>query len=76
MKRLLGHSQIDAEKKFFAGGVGQPSSGGFDPESAIFFDGSVAVAGLDQKRLEADARGELIIFITPHIVNRAEALGR
>jgi type IV pilus assembly protein PilQ len=41
------------------------------------FFGDIPILGiLFQRRRAADARGELIIFITPHIVNRAEALGR
>jgi type IV pilus assembly protein PilQ len=40
------------------------------------FFGDIPILGvLFQRRRAADARGELIIFITPHIVNRAEALG-
>jgi type IV pilus assembly protein PilQ len=43
----------------------------------IPFFGDIPILGiLFQRRRAADARGELIIFITPHIVNRAEALGR
>jgi type IV pilus assembly protein PilQ len=41
------------------------------------FFGDIPILGiLFQRRTASDARGELIIFITPHIVNRAEALGR
>jgi type IV pilus assembly protein PilQ len=41
------------------------------------FFGDIPILGiLFQHRTASDARGELIIFITPHIVNRAEALGR
>jgi type IV pilus assembly protein PilQ len=41
------------------------------------FFGDIPILGiLFQRRQANDARGELIIFITPHIVNRAEALGR
>jgi type IV pilus assembly protein PilQ len=41
------------------------------------FFGDIPILGiLFQRRRASDARGELIIFITPHIVNRAEALGR
>jgi type IV pilus assembly protein PilQ len=31
---------------------------------------------LFQRRRASDQRGELVIFVTPRIVNRAEALGR
>jgi type IV pilus assembly protein PilQ len=31
---------------------------------------------LFQRRRASDTRGELVIFLTPRIVNRAEALGR
>lgn len=41
------------------------------------FFGDIPIIGvLFQRRRANDQRGELIIFITPHIVNRAEALGR
>jgi type IV pilus assembly protein PilQ len=41
------------------------------------FFGDIPILGiLFQRRRASDARGELVIFITPHIVNRAEALGR
>jgi type IV pilus assembly protein PilQ len=41
------------------------------------FFGDIPILGiLFQRRRANDTRGELIIFITPHIVNRAEALGR
>ncbi len=41
------------------------------------FFGDIPVLGmLFQKRRASDARQELVIFITPRIVNRAEALGR
>jgi type IV pilus assembly protein PilQ len=41
------------------------------------FFGDIPILGiLFQRRQANDTRGELIIFITPHIVNRAEALGR
>jgi type IV pilus assembly protein PilQ len=40
------------------------------------FFGDIPILGvLFQRRQANDARGELIIFITPHIINRAEALG-
>jgi type IV pilus assembly protein PilQ len=43
----------------------------------IPFFGDIPIIGvLFQRRRAADARGELLIFITPHIVNRSEALGR
>jgi type IV pilus assembly protein PilQ len=39
--------------------------------------GDIPVLGvLFQRRRSSDTRGELVIFITPRIVNRAEALGR
>ena len=39
--------------------------------------GDIPIIGLlFQRRRAADARGELLIFITPHIVNRSESLGR
>jgi len=41
------------------------------------FFGDIPILGLlFQRRRANDVRGELIIFLTPHIVNRAEALGR
>jgi type IV pilus assembly protein PilQ len=41
------------------------------------FFGDIPILGvLFQHRQANDARGELVIFITPHIVNRSEALGR
>ncbi len=41
------------------------------------FFGDIPILGLlFQRRRTSDLRGELIIFITPRIVNRAEALGR
>jgi type IV pilus assembly protein PilQ len=41
------------------------------------FFGDIPILGLlFQRRRANDTRGELIIFLTPHIVNRAEALGR
>ncbi len=41
------------------------------------FFGDIPILGLlFQRRRKSDSRGELIIFITPRIVNRAEALGR
>lgn len=41
------------------------------------FFGDIPLLGLlFQHRKSSDARGELVIFITPRIVNRAEALGR
>ncbi len=41
------------------------------------FFGDIPILGLFfQRRRASDQRGELVIFITPHIVNRAEALGR
>jgi type IV pilus assembly protein PilQ len=43
----------------------------------IPFLGDIPILGvLFQRRRAADARGELLIFITPHIVNRAESIGR
>jgi len=43
----------------------------------IPFFGDIPIIGvLFQRRRAADARGELLIFITPHIVNRSESLGR
>ena len=43
----------------------------------IPFFGDIPIIGLlFQRRRAADARGELLIFITPRIVNRSEALGR
>ena len=43
----------------------------------IPFFGDIPILGvLFQRRRAADARGELLIFITPHIVNRSESLGR
>ncbi|HEY3234780.1 MAG TPA: type IV pilus secretin PilQ [Polyangiaceae bacterium] len=41
------------------------------------FFGDIPILGLlFQRRRASDTRGELIIFLTPRIVNRAEALGR
>lgn len=41
------------------------------------FFGDIPLLGLlFQKRRASDTRGELVIFLTPRIVNRAEALGR
>jgi len=41
------------------------------------FFGDIPLLGLlFQRRRASDQRGELVIFITPRIVNRAEALGR
>lgn len=41
------------------------------------FFGDIPILGvLFQRRRSSDTRGELVIFITPRIVNRAEALGR
>lgn len=41
------------------------------------FFGDIPLLGvLFQRRRASDARGELVIFLTPRIVNRAEALGR
>lgn len=41
------------------------------------FFGDIPLIGLlFQRRRSSDSRGELVIFITPRIVNRAEALGR
>jgi type IV pilus assembly protein PilQ len=41
------------------------------------FFGSIPIIGvLFQHRKASDTRGELVIFLTPRIVNRAEALGR
>ena len=43
----------------------------------IPFFGDIPILGiLFQRRTASDARNELVIFITPHIVNRAEAFGR
>jgi type IV pilus assembly protein PilQ len=43
----------------------------------IPFFGDIPILGiLFQRRRAADARGELLIFITPHIVNRDISLGR
>ncbi|MGD0676003.1 MAG: type IV pilus secretin PilQ [Polyangiaceae bacterium] len=45
--------------------------------SQVPFFGDIPILGvLFQRRQANDTRGELVIFITPHIVNRAEALGR
>ncbi|HEX8790796.1 MAG TPA: type IV pilus secretin PilQ [Polyangiaceae bacterium] len=45
--------------------------------SQIPFFGDIPILGvLFQRRTANDARNELVIFITPHIVNRAEAFGR
>lgn len=41
------------------------------------FFGDIPILGLlFQRRRSSDSRGELVIFITPRIVNRAESLGR
>jgi type IV pilus assembly protein PilQ len=41
------------------------------------FFGDIPILGIIfQRRRASDARNELVIFITPHIVNRSEALGR
>lgn len=41
------------------------------------FFGDIPILGLlFQRRRASDVRGELVIFLTPRIVNRAEALGR
>ena len=37
---------------------------------------SPVIGVIFQRRRASDSRGELVIFITPRIVNRAEALGR
>lgn len=43
----------------------------------IPFFGDIPLIGiLFQRRRASDTRGELVIFLTPRIVNRAEALGR
>jgi type IV pilus assembly protein PilQ len=43
----------------------------------IPFFGDIPIIGLlFQRRRASDSRGELVIFLTPRIVNRAEALGR
>ena len=43
----------------------------------IPFFGDIPIIGvLFQRRRASDARGELLIFITPHIINRSESLGR
>jgi type IV pilus assembly protein PilQ len=45
--------------------------------NSIPFFGDIPIIGiLFQRRTASDARNELVIFITPHIVNRAEAFGR
>jgi type IV pilus assembly protein PilQ len=45
--------------------------------SQVPFFGDIPILGvLFQRRQASDARGELVIFLTPRIVNRAEALGR
>ncbi|HXR12299.1 MAG TPA: type IV pilus secretin PilQ [Gaiellaceae bacterium] len=45
--------------------------------SQVPFFGDIPIIGLlFQHRTASDARNELIIFLTPRIVNRAEALGR
>ncbi len=45
--------------------------------NTIPFFGDIPILGiLFQRRTASDARNELVIFITPHIVNRSEALGR
>lgn len=41
------------------------------------FFGDIPIIGLlFQRRRASDTRGELVIFLTPRIINRAEALGR
>ena len=41
------------------------------------FFGDIPLLGvLFQRRRASDSRGELVIFLTPRIVNRAAALGR
>ncbi len=41
------------------------------------FFGDIPLIGLlFQRRRASDSRGELVIFLTPRIVNRAEALGK
>ena len=41
------------------------------------FFGDIPILGvLFQRRRSSDSRSELVIFLTPRIVNRAEALGR
>ena len=41
------------------------------------FFGDIPLLGLlFQRRRASDTRGELVIFLTPRIVNRAQALGR
>ena len=41
------------------------------------FFGDIPILGvLFQRRRASDSRNELVIFLTPRIVNRAEALGR
>jgi type IV pilus assembly protein PilQ len=45
--------------------------------NSIPFFGDIPIIGIIfQRRTASDARNELVIFITPHIVNRAEAFGR
>ena len=45
--------------------------------SQLPFFGDIPILGvLFQKRNASDTRNELVIFLTPRIVNRAEALGR
>ncbi len=45
--------------------------------NSIPFFGDIPILGvIFQRRTASDARNELVIFITPHIVNRAEAFGR
>ncbi len=47
------------------------------PELQVPFFGDIPILGiLFQRRTASDTRNELVIFITPRIVNRAEALGR
>jgi type IV pilus assembly protein PilQ len=46
-------------------------------QDQVPFFGDIPLLGiLFQQRSSSDSRGELVIFLTPRIVNRAEALGR
>jgi type IV pilus assembly protein PilQ len=49
---------------------------GRNVDQVPFFGDSPLLGLLFQKRRATDQRGELVIFLTPRIVNRAQALGR
>jgi type IV pilus assembly protein PilQ len=57
------------------GGIYTRNSGRNVDQVPLF--GDIPLLGLlFQRRKQTDTRGEMVIFLTPRIVNRAEALGR